>query len=337
MDVASIGDGFNPRTFIAESRPLEGKNCLVVGAGGFIGRALCEQIGENGARVRGLVRRSPPTLPSHLPVTWTVGDFSDRATLSKLVRGQDFVFHLAYGSIPETSNRNPAADVLFNVVPTLTLLDLCCAEGIEKLIFASSGGTVYGVTPAESVVSEGAPTNPITAYGVTKLAIEKYLALYKRLHNLDFHVLRMSNPYGPGQSPHKRQGLVATVLYRALTRQPIEIWGDGEIIRDYLHIRDVARAFLYVSQYKGDSRIMNVGSGVGLSINRVVKDIEVALGVTGISRRYGPARVGDVPRNVLDIALIANETGWRPQISWPDGLLETASWMREHLMNDAVA
>ncbi len=257
--------------------------------------------------------------------------------MSKLLRGQQFVFHLAYDSIPETSNRDPTADVLHNVVPTLTLLDLCCAEGIEKVIFASSGGTVYGVTPLEAVLSEAAPTNPISAYGVTKLAIEKYLALYKRLYDLDFHVLRISNPYGPGQSPHKRQGLVATVLYRALTRQPIEIWGDGEIIRDYIHIRDVARAFLHVLQYAGDSRIMNVGSGVGFSINRVVNDIEAALGITGIPRRYGPARVGDVPRNVLDIGLIANETGWRPQISWTDGLVETAAWMREQLMNDAVA
>jgi UDP-glucose 4-epimerase len=340
MDVASIGPsggGVNPRTFSAGSRPLDGKNCLVLGAGGFIGRALCEQLSENGARVRGLLRRSLPILPSHPQVTWTLGDFTDRATLSKLLRGQQFVFHLAYDSIPETSNRDPTADVLHNVVPTLTLLDLCCAEGIEKVIFSSSGGTVYGVTPAESVLSEAAPTNPISAYGVTKLAIEKYLALYKRLYDLDFHVLRISNPYGPGQSPHKRQGLVATVLYRALSRQPIEIWGDGEIIRDYIHIRDVARAFLHVLQYAGDSHIMNVGSGVGFSINRVVNDIEAALGITGIPRRYGPARVGDVPRNVLDIGLIANETGWRPQISWTDGLVETAAWMREQLMNDAVA
>ncbi len=332
MHVASIGTlggAFDPCTFIAGSRPLEGKDCLVLGAGGFIGKALCERLCENGARVRGLVRRSPPTLPSHLPVTWTTGDFTDRSTLSKIVRGQDFVFHLAYDSIPETSNRNPTADLLRNVVPTLSLLDLCCAEGVGKVIFASSGGTVYGVTQPESVINESAPTNPISAYGVTKLTIEKYLALYKRLHNLDFHVLRISNPYGPGQSPHKRQGLVATILHRALTRQAVEIWGDGEIVRDYLHIRDVAMAFLYASQYKGDFRIMNVGSGVGLSVNRVIKDIEVALGDTVISRRYVPGRVGDVPRNVLDTALIASETGWRPEISWTEGLLETASWMRE--------
>jgi UDP-glucose 4-epimerase len=338
MHIASIGtpgDAFNPRTFIAGSRPLEGKDCLVLGAGGFIGKALCERLCENGARVRALVRRSPPTLPSRLPVTWTKGDFTDRSTLSNIVRGQDFIFHLAYDTIPETSNRNPTADLLANVRPTLNLLDLCCTEGVGKVIFASSGGTVYGVTQPESVINENAPTNPISAYGVTKLTIEKYLALYKHLHNLDYQVLRISNPYGPGQSPHKRQGLVATILHRALTRQTLEIWGDGEIVRDYLHIRDVTRAFLYASQYKGDFRIMNVGSGVGLSVNCVLKDIEVALGDTVISRRYVPGRVGDVPRNVLDIALIASETGWRPEISWTEGLLETASWMREQLTNDA--
>ena len=338
MHVASIGilgGALNPSTVIAGSRPLQGKDCLVFGAGGFIGKALCERLCENGARVRGLIRRASPTLSSHLPVTWTTCDFTDQSTLSKIVRGQDFVFHLAYDSIPETSNRNPSADLLRNVLPTLKLLDLCCAGGVGKVIFASSGGTVYGVTQPESVINESAPTNPISAYGVTKLTIEKYLALYKRLHNLDYHVLRISNPYGPRQSPHKRHGLVATVLHRALTGQAIEIWGDGEIVRDYIHVQDVARAFLYVSQYKGDFRVMNVGSGVGLSVNRVVKDIEAALGGTVISRRYGPGRVGDVPRNVLDIALIDSETGWRPEISWTHGLRETASWMREQLRNDA--
>jgi UDP-glucose 4-epimerase len=338
MHAASIGtasNAFNPRTFIAGSRSLEGKDCLVLGAGGFIGKALCERLCENGARVRALVRRSPPTLPSHLPITWTKGDFTDRSILSNIVRRQDFVFHLAYDSIPETSNINPTADLLRNVGPTLNLLDLCCVEGVSKVIFASSGGTVYGIAQPELVINEDAPTNPISAYGVTKLTIEKYLALYKRLHNLDYHVLRISNPYGPGQSPHRRQGLVATILHRALTRQTLEIWGDGEIVRDYLHIRDVATAFLYASQYKGDFRVMNVGSGVGLSVNRVIKDIEVTLGNTAIARRYVPGRVGDVPRNVLDIALIARETGWRPEISWTEGLLETASWMREQLANDA--
>jgi UDP-glucose 4-epimerase len=253
-----------------------------------------------------------------------------------MVRSQKLVFHLASDSIPETSNRNPTADLFRNVGSTLNLLDLCCAEGVDKVIFASSGGTVYGVAQGESVINENAPTNPISAYGVTKLTIEKYLAVYKRLHNLDYHVLRISNAYGPGQSPHKRQGLVATILHRALTRQTLEIWGDGEIVRDYLHIRDVARAFLYATQYKGDFRVMNVGSGVGLSVNRVIKDIEVALGDTAISRRYVPGRVEDVPRNVLDIALIGSETSWRPEISWTEGLLETASWMREQIANDAI-
>ena len=333
--VGALGDILDPGTFVVGSRSLQGKHCLVLGAGGFIGKALCERLCENGARVHGLVRRSPPTLASHLPVAWTTGDFTDQSALSKIVRGQDIVFHLAYDSLPETSNKNPTADLLHNVVPTLRLLDLCCAQGVSKVIFASSGGTVYGVTPPESVINESAPTNPISAYGVTKLTVEKYLALYKRLHNLDYHVLRISNLYGPRQSPHRRHGLVATVLHRALTGQAIEIWGDGEIVRDYLHIRDATRAFLYIAQYTGESRIMNVGSGVGFSINRVVKDIEVALGGAIIPRRYGPGRVGDVPGNVLDVALIASETGWRPEISWTDGLLETASWMRKQLTNDS--
>jgi UDP-glucose 4-epimerase len=328
-----LGSTFDAYNFTTGSRPLEGKNCLVLGAGGFLGKALCEGLCENGARVIGLVRRSPPMLCPNLPISWISGDLADQSALLRVVRGQDFVFHLAYDSIPETSNRNPTDDLLHNVAPTLGLLDLCCAEGVGKVIFPSSGGTVYGITQCDSVTNENAPANPISAYGITKLTIEKYLALYKHLHNLDFHVLRISNSYGPGQSPYKRQGLVATILHRALTGQPIEIWGDGEIVRDYLHIRDVVRAFVTASQYKGDFRVMNVGSGVGLSVNRVVNDIEHTLGDTNISRRYEPSRMADVPRNVLDIALIRRETGWRPEVPWTGGLLETASWMRAQLRN----
>jgi UDP-glucose 4-epimerase len=308
---------------------VEGKSCLVIGAGGFIGTALCKALCDKGARVRGLVRHIPPTL-SNYPISWNLGDYTDRKVLAQALRGQDAVFHLASGSIPETSNKDPAADLSANVLPALILLELCHAEGVGKILFPSSGGTVYGMTSVE-LVGEATPTNPISAYGISKLMTEKYLNLYHRLYALDFRILRISNPYGPGQSHDRKQGLVATVLHRALTGKPVEIWGTGEVVRDYLHITDVANAFIYATYYEGHHRIMNVGSGQGLSINRVIDDIEEALGNVKIYRQYRPSRPAEVPVNVLDISLINRETGWRPEIEWSDGLQDTINWRRAAL------
>ncbi len=303
--------------------PVEGLKCTVIGAGGFIGSALCKVLCDKGAFVQGLVRRIPPLLAEY-PVSWVVGDYTDRSVLARAIRRQDAIFHLVGGSIPEISNRDPAADLMANVLPVLGLLELCQAEGVGKILFPSSGGTVYGMTSVEPIV-ESAPTNPISAYGISKLMIEKYLTLYHHLHALNFQILRISNPYGPGQSPDRRQGLVATVIHRALTGQPVEIWGTGESVRDYIHVTDVANAFIYATHYRGQHRIMNVGSGQGLSINRVIDDIENTLGNTEVFRQYQPGRAVDVPVNVLDISLMQRETGWRPEIAWVDGIRETVA------------
>lgn len=195
---------------------------------------------------------------------------------------------------------------------------------------------MYGITVAEPI-TESAPTNPISAYGINKLMIEKYLALYHHLYAINFQILRISNPYGPEQSPHRRQGLVATVLHRALTGKPVEVWGTGEVVRDYVHVEDVANAFIYAALYQGNHHIMNVGSGRGLTINRVIDDIEDTLEEIKISRQYIPGRPADVPVNVLDISLILKETGWKPQIAWFDGLRETVNRVRERVQQSSDA
>jgi len=310
--------------------PLNGVRCLVVGAGGFLGRALSASLCERGAVVQGYGRLPEDDAARDHRVAWTNAPFSDYPALARAVEDQEIVFHLLGSSIPESSNSDPAEDLLANVFSTIKLLDLCRAAHVRKVVFASSGGTVYGI-PAVVPTPETAPTDPISAYGISKLAVEKYLALYHHLHGLDYHILRIANPYGPGQSPLKKQGVVASILYRAITGKSFEIWGTGEVTRDFIHVDDVSAAFIHAAHYAGEQRIMNVGSGHGLTINQVVGDVQHVLGLTGVRVTRKPGRAADVPVSILDTELIRTATSWRPRVSWIEGLTQTAVWMRHVL------
>lgn len=300
----------------------------MLGGGGFIGTNLCRALVARGADVSAFGRQA------HFPralegVRWVMGDFADRAAVARAVEGREIVFHLVAGSIPDSSNRDPLGDLLSNVAPTLQLLDICRSSGVRRVVFVSSGGTVYGV-PAAVPIPETAATEPISAYGVSKLAIEKYLRVYQRLHGMEYQVARLSNPFGPYQRHDRRQGVVAALLYRALHHIPVEIWGDGRVIRDFLYIDDAIEALLKLSLYDGPYRVFNVGSGIGRSVLDVLADIGSVLGGDVIRRDFRSGRAADVPVNVLETGLIERETGWIPKTPWPDGLRLTATWLRDN-------
>ena len=306
--------------------------CAVLGAGGFIGRAVCARLGAQGVEVRGFGRSVARPEHLHPGVEWVSGDLADRVALTTLLHDLDVVLHLASSSVPEASNRDPAADLAANIA----MLDICRGAGVRKVVFASSGGTVYGV-PAAVPIPETAATDPISAYGVGKLAIEKYLALYKHLHGLDYSILRVANPYGPGQSPDRGQGAVAALMHRVLSGRPVELWGDGSVVRDFVHIDDVAEAFAACVGKAGSGRIYNVGSGVGRSIREVLRDILNASGCHEIEIGYKAARAADVPSNILDIDLIGAELGWTPKVEWSTGLRETVAWLKWYAVQQGSA
>jgi UDP-glucose 4-epimerase len=258
-------------------------------------------------------------------VRWTAADFADRQTLAAAIETADFIFHLASSSTPSSANADPIADVNANLIGTLGLLEICRVRPVRRIIFISSGGTVYGVTTVTPVL-ETTPTDPITAYGIHKVAIEKYLALYRHLYGLDYVVLRVANPYGPMQLSRKNQGVVASFIQRALAAEPVEIWGSGEVVRDFVYIDDVVRALLMAAVHDGPSRLFNVGSGQGMSINAIANDIEHVLGRGPLQRIHRPARAADVPVNVLDISRIQKEMNWVPRVEWLDGLRATIAW-----------
>lgn len=305
---------------------MDKRRCLVLGGGGFLGTNLCRALLERGAHVQAFGRSKSFPAAIDERVIWTSGEFTDVVALAKAVEGQDIVFHLIGGSIPESSNRDPAADLVMNTLATTHLLDICRGEKVRKVIFVSSGGTVYGV-PARVPISEAEPTDPISAYGISKLATEKYLALYRHLYGLNYQIFRLANPYGRYQSPHRKQGVVAALIYRALAGEPLEIWGTGDVTRDFIHVTDAIEALLEGVDYTGPHRVMNVGSGVGRTVADVVRDIESVLGGNALRREYREGRAADVPVNVLDIALITRETNWRPRVTWSDGLRDTIDWI----------
>ena len=299
--------------------------CLVLGAGGFIGTNLCRSLLMKGHTVRAFGRRQ--SFPEALRgCDWIPGDFADPASLASTISGCDVVFHLVNATTPASANVDKVADLNANVASTLHLLEACRETGVSRVVFVSSGGTIYGI-PDQVPTPETASTNPITAYGISKLAIEKYLGLYEYLHHLDYRVLRVANPFGPYQTALKNQGVIAAFVRRALTGQHIEMWGDGCVIRDYIYIDDVVEALILAATHQGPNRIFNIGSGEGRSLNDIVAAIARLLEVDILVERR-PARSVDVPVSILDTTLAAQDLTWQPSTQFEEGLRVTIAWMK---------
>lgn len=304
-------------------RSLESMRCVILGAGGFIGTNLTLALRGRADYVRAYGRRQ--AFPAAVKgVDWYPADFCDATSIPSAIAGCDTVFHLLNASTPSSANVDKVADLQANVVSTLHLLEACRAEGVKRIVFASSGGTVYGI-PQQVPTSEAAETYPITAYGISKLAIEKYLSLYRHLYGLDYRVLRVANPFGPYQLATKSQGVISAFLARALAGDPVEVWGDGSVVRDYVYIEDVVQAFIRAALHDGEERIFNIGSGEGRSIRDVIRAIEVVL-ARPIEVAWRPGRTVDVPISILDVRRAEKELGWAPTTDFLVGLQRTAAW-----------
>jgi UDP-glucose 4-epimerase len=261
---------------------------------------------------------------------WHRATFDDAAVLDAVIRPGDCVLHLVSSTVPGSSNEDPYGDIASNVLPTLRLLELARQRSVKKVVFLSSGGTVYG--PGVAVPTpEAAATDPICSYGIQKLAIEKYLALYRRLHGLDSVVLRVANPYGPYQLGFG-QGVIAAIFRKALQAEPITIWGDGTVVRDYIHVSDVVEAILCAVRLDSPTapRLYNIGSGVGKSL-RDILDAVRRLRDGDLTVINTPGRLTDVPASILDIRQATAHLGWGNRISWDQGLEQTYHWMADYL------
>jgi UDP-glucose 4-epimerase len=270
--------------------------------------------------------RRNPLVPSQPQARLIQADFADARSLQAALQGAEIAFHLVGTTVPQTSIADPLFDIRSNVIPSIVFLHACTRSGVRKVVFLSSGGTVYGV-PRQVPIPEMHPTDPISSYGITKLMVEKYLGLFHRLHGLDYAVLRCSNAYGPRQDPLGKQGAIAVFLGRLAGDTPVVIWGDGRVVRDHVYVLDIARAAELAAAAPVQERVLNIGSGVGISLSQL---LEVMQEVTGRAPRieYRDPRGFDVPINVLDISLARHALGWEPGFDLRSGLERTWEWIQ---------
>ena len=313
------------------------RTVAVLGGGGFIGSWVTDHLLSKGYAVR--VFERPGVVPYRKfhaeRAEWIAGDMSRVGEIRQALDGACAVVHLVSTTLPRTSNDDPVHDVESNLVPTLNLLREMVHQQIPKIVFISSGGTIYGA-PQRIPIEESHPTNPLVSYGIVKLAIEKYIGMFSKLYGLNGIILRVANPFGERQMAGTGQGAVAVFLHRALCGLTIDIWGDGSCRRDYLHVSDVAEAVSKAVRYEGPSGVFNISSGKGTSLNELVDELELVLG-TRIPRRYQPGRPFDVPVSVLSNSLARDELSWAPAVSLRDGLSRTTNWMKSRLQVPGLA
>lgn len=314
---------------------IEGGRVLILGGAGFIGQHLCRALLQAGAAVRCLDVVAPKagSIVYDLgnEAEWIAGDFLDAECVRTALKGIDYVYHLVSTTLPDTSNKDLKADLSANVLSTLDLLDSARANGAKKVIFVSSGGTVYGL-PRTIPIPESHETAPVCGYGIHKLMIEKYLYLYQYNYDLEYCVLRLSNPYGTAQISDRPQGVIGKFVYKILKNEPVEIWGDGSVVRDYIFIEDVIEALCQAIGYQGDKRVFNIGSGIGHSLCDVIDIIEREAG-RSFDIRFMPARTSDVPLNILDTGLAKVELGWSARTELRAGVQLMLEYGRQHIKN----
>lgn len=299
---------------------------LVLGGNGFVGQHLVRALLSDGWSVTVYDRAATNRF-----VDWKIaphyvqGELGNRELLREQLVLTDVVFHLASTTIPKTSNDDPAYDVQSNVVTTVNMLAECVRASIHRVVFISSGGTVYGI-PEQLPIPETHPTRPICSYGITKLMIEHYLRLFRHLHGLRYSIVRPANPYGEQQNFLGEQGAVTVFLGRIAMGLPLVIWGDGSVTRDYFHVADLARACVMAAETDIPDLVINVGSGEGHSLRDLLRIIRETLDFE-FDVQYQSARPFDVPRLVLDVGRARRDLGWEPTVPLPEGIERTWNWV----------
>ena len=317
-----VNEGHAIMTTFATTAP-DARHVLVLGGTGFLGTHLVDALVRAGSHVRVFARSVPrrdgeaPPNEADVSQKWrnvevVTGDLGSGEGLASALDGVDIVYHLISSTLPSTSNADPIADVQSNLVGTLRLLQLMRDAKINRIVYVSSGGTVYG-NPAMLPVPETHSLKPLCSYGVVKVAVENYLNMYAELYGITANVLRVSNPYGTHQHHIGVQGVIPTFFKKVADGVSIEIWGDGSVVRDYIHVSDVVSALLTAGE-RDQSGIFNIGSGTGHSVNEVLDVVQRTMGRVA-TVRYLPQRNFDVERIFLDIARAKTDLNWQPALS----------------------
>lgn len=307
---------------------------LVIGGGGYIGTHLLPMLIAEGRKVTVLGRSSMPSYELPQGALYISGDFSNHNLICQLLDKHQEVIHLAYATVPNTSFKDPLADLLQNLPPSVQLFSEAAKRNV-KLVLVSSGGTVYG-DALELPITETHTTKPISPYGVTKLTLENYANLYAATHGLKFVCVRPANAYGIGQRPFVGQGFVSTAIASALGGMPIKIFGKSGTMRDYIYVSDLASGICNVLIQGRLYETYNISSGIGLSNIDVINTFNSFLLKMNLPVQIEnlPERSFDVKVNILDSSKLQLETGWKPRIEFLEGISLTFDWLRNLQMNN---
>lgn len=309
----------------ATRRDAMNHTCLI-GGGGFIGVYVAAALVAQDRRVTILDTRPAP---AHLPkaVRYVVGDYSRKETLRKVLLGAEAVINLSYASVPSTSIEDPVRDILSNLPAAVGLFETAGDYAIQKLVVISSGGTVYG--PARGLpLTEDHATDPISPYGVTKLAIEKYAHMFYRLKELPVVTVRPANAFGEYQNPFVGQGFIAAAISAILNQKEITLYGTSGTIRDYIHVEDVANGIVAALDHGYPGATYNIGSGEGRNNRAIIDALRPYAQALNIPLRVKtlPTRKFDVEANVLDSTRLRTDTGWSPEVPFQRGIERTWEW-----------
>ncbi len=304
-------------------------NTLVIGGAGFIGTHLVSKLLATGRTVTILDRRTDAIQELPRGADYVAGDFGQCQLIRELLCNHEEVIHLAYTSVPKTSFENPFSDLLENLPPTVQLFAETADSG-RKLLFVSSGGTVYGEA-GTLPIREDHPTRPISPYGLTKLTLEGYAHLYAVTHGLKFVCVRPANAFGPGQKPFTGQGFIASAMTSMMRGLPVTVFGQRGTVRDYVYVGDLAAGIVSALEKGRPSEIYNLGSGVGRTNMDVIEAITPLLEGLAYKIRieHLPERTFDVRANILDSGKLHKDTGWSPTTPFDKGLLRTREWLKD--------
>lgn len=306
---------------------------LVTGGAGFIGSHLCDRLLAEGHRVIAVDDLSTGRIANLTEArgygnefTFFNMDVRADGLLSLFERHRpEVVMHIAAQAAVSSSVADPLHDASVNVMGVLNVLECCRATGVRKVVYAASGGTLYG-EPRKLPVKETATGRPVSPYGISKKVALDYLAFYERHHGVVHTALALANVYGPRQDPAGEAGVIAIFASKMLKGEAPTIHGDGNHTRDYVFVDDVVHAFALAAS-RGDGRLVNIGTGVETSVSGLYRSLAEITGFRG-EPEFGPPRAGDLRRNVLDVTLAAETLGWRPWTHLEDGLGETVAFMK---------
>lgn len=298
------------------------KKIMVLGAAGFIGKNLSLRLIRDGYFVRCFDRTGTDmdilSADNSEAVFGEFSDFSDEDKAGGYLKDIDVVYHLISTTCPTNSNLNIADEFDKNVLGTIRLLDACVKNSVSRVVFLSSGGTVYG-REHDGILSEKDLNYPISSYGIQKLTIEKLMYLYHEMYGLDYRVVRLSNPYGPYQRPNGVQGVVSTFTWKALHDETISVYGDGSVVRDYIYIDDAVEGILKIASDDAKYRLYNLGSGVGTNVNEVIDTIGQVTS-RHLNVEYLASRKVDVPVNILNVERFRAEFGPCAEVGLREGI-----------------